>query len=98
MHGICVFNDSGTRFKNFTWWFILLHRYECTGRVLTVRSASHLLDTGNYCCEVESESGGNESTVCIDVHVAIGGELLQTYLHIYIYIYISEGQWERKGE
>ena len=72
MHGICVFNLSRTYFQRF----ILTHRYDCTGHVLTVSSASHLLDTGNYCCVIDSESEGNGSRVCIDIHVAIRGELL----------------------
>ena len=53
------------------------HRYKCTDRVLTVSSASHLLDTGSYCCEIDSESRGSDGTVCIDIQVGIRGELLQ---------------------
>jgi hypothetical protein len=56
-------------------------RYKCTDRVLTVSSASHLLDTGSYCCDIDSESGGSDGTVCIDIQVGIRAPPLLTPSH-----------------
>ena len=52
------------------------YRYKCEGQVLTVSSASALLDTGRYCCDIASNGAGIEASVCLDVQVILGGESL----------------------